>query len=79
METTKGGNIFIYIICLAIGVGVGYFLFKDNTDLSYSNGDPSNCRAIIAENIQGFNDGTFTADDALASIDRNCGKDGYSW
>lgn len=42
-------------------------------------GLPKNCRAIIAANINSVNAGEFTAEEALLSIDRNCGEFGYSW
>lgn len=42
-------------------------------------GLPKNCRAIIKENIEGWRYKNFTADEALESIDRNCGEHGYSW
>jgi hypothetical protein len=43
------------------------------------SGLPKNCRAIIKANIDGWRSGANTADGALASIDRNCGENGYSW
>jgi hypothetical protein len=42
-------------------------------------GLPKNCRAIIAVNIEGWRSKQYTAEEVLASIDRNCGAYGYSW
>lgn len=70
------------VLGLIIGISAGYFLFHkiDNTNLKYSSdGFPKNCRAIIKENIDSFNNKEFSAEDALDSIDRNCGEFGYSW
>lgn len=43
------------------------------------SGLPKNCRAVIAANINGWQQKQFTADEALRSIDRNCGLFGTSW
>jgi hypothetical protein len=51
-----------------------------NAKPSYGEtGAPKNCRAIIANNVAQYEARRFTAEEALASIDRNCGIDGYSW
>ena len=42
-------------------------------------GFPKNCRAIVQANIDGWRAGKWSAPDALASIERNCGANGYSW
>lgn len=44
-----------------------------------NSGLPKNCRAIITANIEGWRERRFTAEEALGSIDRNCGRNGYSW
>ena len=77
---TENWRRIVYILIL-ISV---YFIGKNNGDpnreLIYgSTGLPRNCRAIVKENYEGWEMGGFTADDALASINRNCGADGYSW
>ena len=41
-------------------------------------GLPKNCRAIITFNIEGWRARTYKAEDALESINRNCGRNGYS-
>lgn len=43
------------------------------------SGAPKNCRAIIQANIEGWRSQQYSAEDALASIERNCGANGYSW
>lgn len=42
-------------------------------------GLPKNCRAIIQANVDSWRAGEFTADETMASIERNCGAQGYSW
>jgi hypothetical protein len=44
-----------------------------------ASGLPVNCRALIAENIKGWRLGRYSPQEALESIDRNCGGDGYNW
>ena len=44
-----------------------------------SSGLPKNCRAIIQGNLDGWHSGHWTAEEALASIERNCGANGISW
>ncbi|MDO5561470.1 MAG: kynureninase [bacterium] len=74
----------ILIIILAILSVILFFLYssekKSNSYPTYGEtGFPKNCRAIIAANIDGYEDGDYTAAEALGSIDRNCGLYGYSW
>lgn len=56
-------------------------LFGDpNKYVSYGDtGLPRNCRAIITTNLNGYKFGEYTPSQALDSIDRNCGLNGYSW
>lgn len=52
----------------------------NNSGLIYGKtGLPKNCRAIIKANIDAWKAGEYSAEDALVSIDRNCGEFGYSW
>lgn len=44
-----------------------------------SSGLPKNCRAIVQSNIDGYRSGAYTADEAMASLERNCGLNGHSW
>ena len=52
---------------------------KNTAPIYGDSGLPKNCRAIISENIRGWRSGIYSAEDALESIDRNCGEQGYSW
>lgn len=46
----------------------------------YGNlGLPSNCRALIAANLEGVASGQYTKEEALFSISRNCGANGTLW
>jgi hypothetical protein len=63
------------------GFFASWYIFGDtNTKPVYGKtGLPKNCRAIIMENINAFENNTFPADEVIASIDRNCGAQGHSW
>lgn len=51
-----------------------------NSEPTYSDsGAPKNCRAIIQANLDAWHTKTHTAEEALTSIDRNCGASGHSW
>ena len=41
-------------------------------------GLPKNCIAIVQENADGFHGGKYSPVEALSSIERNCGKYGFS-
>ncbi len=59
---------------------LGYNLGIGNQSAKYGNtGLPKNCRALIASNLQGFEHDSYTAEEALYSIDRNCGPNGLIW
>jgi len=51
-----------------------------NSEPTYGEGGyPRNCRALIKENITGFKNHAFSCEDALNSIERNCGEFGLAW
>ena len=53
---------------------------RENDKPRYGNsGLPTNCRALIQANIDGVIAGTYTAYEALGSIDRNCSANGPLW
>ena len=63
-----------------IGYMLGYHFGIGNQSSKYGDtGFPKNCRALISDNLRGYFYGTYTADEALNSIDRNCGPNGYIW
>lgn len=71
-------------IVLSIGILIGYCVFNGDPDpnlqLMYgSTGFPKNCRAIIKANVDGYHTKQYKAEEALDSINRNCGEFGYSW
>ncbi len=72
-----------FLIGLIIGFVIAYIAFhnKDsNARLEYgATGFPKNCRAIIKANYEGWYLKEYTADEALGSINRNCGEFGSSW
>jgi hypothetical protein len=71
----------LMLITLILGVFIGKTLQSDsNAKLEYGDsGLPKNCRTIIYENYKGYTSKDYTAEDVVESINRNCGKDGYSW
>ena len=71
------------IIALLFGFLAGYFIFNNedtNSKLMYGEtGLPKNCRAIVKANYEGWYLKEYSAEDALDSINRNCGEFGLSW
>lgn len=52
---------------------------NDEPRYGKESGLPTNCRALIQANINGFRSGTYTPQEAFASIERNCGAYGALW
>ena len=69
------------VFIIGVFVGMIYLGEKDlNKELMYGKtGLPKNCRAIIRENYIGWQLDDYTPEEALDSINRNCGEFGYSW
>jgi hypothetical protein len=67
----------LFVIVFFIGKCCG----NPNSKVIYGeeSGLPKNCRAIIAANIDGWRSRAYSAEDVLDSIERNCGRYGYSW
>ena len=73
--------ILLGIFVLLVGT---YYWGKSNGDpnekmIFGDTGFPKNCRAIIYKNYEGYYLEEYTAEEALDSIYRNCGDNGYSW
>jgi hypothetical protein len=71
-----------WIAVLLLGVILGRYLVSNDPNGSPTYGDtgrPKNCRAVIQANIDSVRAREFSADDALMSIERNCGLHGYGW
>jgi hypothetical protein len=60
---------------------VGHTQGKGNRAPRYGDGSglPANCRALIQANIDGARAGRFSHEEALRSIERNCGVAGSLW
>jgi hypothetical protein len=43
------------------------------------SGLPKNCRAYVQTAIDGYKAKRYTADEAMAGLERNCGQHGSSW
>ena len=70
----------VIIAALVVGFAIGYSQGIGNQSAEYGDtGLPKNCRALITDNISGFSQGDYTAEEALYSIDRNCGPNGLIW
>lgn len=74
-------KIIVLIISCFVSFLIGDYSSSENSYPLYSKetGDPINCRALIESNISGVQEGHFSCEDAMHSINRNCGGDGYSW
>ncbi|HNV23387.1 MAG TPA: hypothetical protein PKH98_00695 [Candidatus Omnitrophota bacterium] len=72
--------IILSIVIVSLSFFFGYHFGMGNQSFKYGKtGLPKNCRALIAENLKGFQLGGYTAEDALDSINRNCGPNGLIW
>ncbi len=70
----------IVVIIAAAFYSLGYDNGIGNQEMRYgASGFPKNCRALIAVNVNGVFDEKYSAEEALHSIDRNCGANGYIW
>jgi len=70
----------LLLVGAIVGYMLGYHFGIGNQSLKYGDtGFPKNCRALISDNLSGFALGKYTAEEALYSIDRNCGPGGYIW
>lgn len=73
-------NIIFFLIIAMISFLTGYHFGIGNQSLKYGDtGLPKNCRALITDNIEGYSIGTYSAEETIYSIARNCGPDGYIW
>jgi len=73
-------NIYLIIVVALISCFVGYYFGIGNQYSKYGDtGLPKNCRALISENLKDFANQEYTAKEALYSINRNCGPNGYIW
>ena len=69
-----------FVIVAVIAYFIGYSSGIGNQSPKYGDsGFPKNCRALISDNLKGFANDEYTAEEALYSIERNCGPNGYIW
>jgi len=68
------------VVIAAISFFLGWaYADKKEYEATYGEtGLPKNCIAVVQENANAFKAGTISPVDALNSIERNCGKYGYS-
>ena len=68
------------ILVATLSFFLGYHLGIGNQSLKYGKtGLPKNCRALITENLTGIANKKYSTEDALDSISRNCGPNGFIW
>lgn len=82
MTTTPRLQYTSAIVALAFGVAVGWAAApgNPNKEATYGkSGLPKNCRALVQANIDGLRSRAYTVEEALASLERNCGRHGYNW
>ena len=69
-------------ICVAFAVLLAGCVRGDPNaapEYGQTSGLPKNCRAIVQANVDGYRSGAYTAEEAMNSLERNCGASGYSW
>lgn len=75
--------VLVQILLVAGAFFVGTNFGDPNDDLEYeSSGAPANCRALIYENYKRYvleETYDLSAEEALTSINRNCGQRGHLW
>lgn len=64
---------------LIAGLIVGLAGCDGNAKPEFVDGAPSNCRAYVQVAVDGYRAGQYTADDAIAGLERNCGASGQLW
>ena len=62
--------------CLTFG---GCSKLDPNAAPEYRNGLAVNCRAYVQVVIDGYRAKTYTAEQSMNALERNCGMNGYSW
>lgn len=66
---------------IALLVLAGCSQVDDNDAPVYGkeSGLPVNCRAYVQATIDGFKNKTYTAEESMQGLERNCGKNGQAW
>ena len=76
----KNLSLFGIAMIIVISFFLGYHLGIGNQSSKYgTTGLPQNCRALITDNLTGIANKKYTIEEALDSISRNCGPNGYIW
>ena len=66
--------------CVLIGVWLLSGCGNPNSKPTYGeSGLPKNCRAIVQNAIDEWRKGSYSTEDIMSSLERNCGANGYSW
>ena len=66
---------YIFIPCLVLASAC-----DPNAKAEYGDsGLPKNCRAYVQTAIDGYKAKRYTADEAMAGLERNCGEHGSTW
>lgn len=72
---------FLSGVVVAVVVASYTSYFDDNKEARYgkSYGLPENCRAYVQAAVDGYRNKTYTADEAMTGLERNCGAYGHTW
>lgn len=68
----------LFVACMAL---LGCAPADQNAAPIYGQGTglPVNCRAYVQAAIDGYRNRQYTADEAMAGLERNCGINGNAW
>ena len=74
-------HIIIVVTLTSSALLSGCWQQDDNAVPKYGKetGAPVNCRAYVQLSIDEYRNGRFSADDAMAGLERNCGLFGHAW
>lgn len=71
--------------CLWVIVAIIIFYFwpggdpNDKPEYGKSSGLPANCRAYVQVVVDDYRNKRYSANDAMAGLERNCGINGHLW
>ena len=57
----------------------GFFDENKKPVFGSTTGQPVNCRAYVQVSIDRYRDKTFSAEETMNGLQRNCGYDGHAW
>lgn len=78
---SKGFSIFTLLLVAGLAFWLGTRTQHDPNDLPTfgKTGLPTNCRSLVQMAVDGWKNKVYSASEAMASLERNCGADGQLW